>query len=158
MATKKAAKKASNKRRRRHIVPGDSPITVGGGAGKRPKPPPYVDLQFDQNIYDHDVKHPDNWVSENLRLVSVEMGASSYPAVNQVVFRYQGGGGKITCTGMPVVVTFKNGDLPYHNGHHHHDGFELKDFKIDNGPPIQPTADVVVHTTYIVTPPKRRTK
>jgi hypothetical protein len=141
-------------KKKRKKQPGDSPITVGGGGGVAP----YVDLIFDHNAYDHDVKHPDNWVSENLRLVRVEMGTNSYPVVNEVVLRYQGGGGKITCAGMPVVVKFKNGDLPYHNGSHHQDGFELKDIKIDNGSPIPVTATVVVHTRYIQTPPKRRTK
>lgn len=82
MATKKSTK-AHHKvvRAKRPRPPGDSPINIGGGGGRRLRArnvPPFVEIDFDLNAY---VRNGDVWRCPGLELAYVTLNGTRIPNV-----------------------------------------------------------------------------
>ncbi|HMJ26116.1 MAG TPA: hypothetical protein VK475_09820 [Pyrinomonadaceae bacterium] len=145
MATKK---KAAKKPRQ----PGDSPINIGGGGGKR-KVLPYVELWFDHDDYVPDPDDKDNFVSEANVLSSLLLNSAPKGAItrnSEIVIEYKKGGnsGEIIVTGIPPGVRFNGKKLRYKAKRHHGDDWQLKTLTIDNTTTNLAIDDQIeIHTT-----------
>ena len=113
---------------KRKRVPGDSPITVGGGGGlgdERENRAVYVGIGFDHNDYVPDLDNRELYQNEEVQLWKFLIGATEYPVNGNSV--------TITClnpntnktaqiviTKLPIGISFNPKDFPYdhHTGKH----------------------------------------
>jgi hypothetical protein len=124
MVTKTAAKKASNKKRERHIVPGDSPITVGGGGGiEDQRAASSICISLDNNWYTPKPGDPEqHWNSDDeidMLWVVDDNGANQHPEADRTkkitihCMSANGHDSPITVKCTPLGVKFKLADYKW---------------------------------------------
>ena len=149
---------ATKKRAKRRRVPGDSPITVGGGGGKRARDydPGEGRIKFDRNDYAED---GDVWSNSALELESVTLNKEQIPGVSKrtgIVITYRRGvfpDNIIRINEGRMGVRFFQDHFPYdpdQNQQQHHGRAEITGFRVGvKDIELKPgKVEIVAHTKF----------